>query len=557
MSRQHFANKKNYNLVNLLSQQAKYVSRPRRSPLPAMARRLVKHPEVAYQPPIARYNHRVRYSFPLTLRLTRLLPSKPFKATGMLVILPLLWWLNNSNAVYELLPTESQWYQFQTWVTTSASHLFNGAMDSIESFESTLHPLIPATEPMPPPLSPWLRFNVNSVEDLSQQFDQYHLNQSQLQKILKLPQYTKELYKFQPDQEILIKRDAIGNVQKFIFTLPVDKELYLHEDHQQLYGEIRQRVVQVVTIQRQITHTLLETAQQAGLSEQLLSSLVKIFRWTFDLVLNSQVGDQFTVIYEQHHLDGDKLEGEILAVEYVHQDQVYRAVRYTDPTGQTAYYTPTGENLRKTFLLTPVEFTKVSSAFGFRRHPIFHKIRLHTGVDYAAPSGTPVTAAGDAKVVFIGWRGGYGKTVILEHSEHYSTLYGHLSRYAQGLEVEQPVRQEQVIGYVGKTGLATAPHLHYGFYVDGTYQNPQQANLPMAMPIAGEYKADFIVQTKALVAQLEDFSPIKLPVTPMSVAQVKPPTVKIAKIAPPPVLQQQTMVSKEVLQKAALILEAR
>jgi murein DD-endopeptidase MepM/ murein hydrolase activator NlpD len=475
----------------------------------------------------------------------------------MLIILPLLWWLNNSNAVYALLPTESQWYQFQTWVTTSVSRLFIGVTESIESFESTLRPLTPATEPVTPPLSSWLHLNVNSLEDLSQQFDQYHLNQAQLQKILELPQYTKELHEFQPDQEILIKRDAIGNVQKFILTLPFGKELYVHADNQQFYGEIRQRVVQVVTIQRQITHTLLEAAQQAGLSEQLLSSFVKIFRWTFDLVLNSQAGDQFTMIYEQYHLDDDKLEGEILAVEYVHQDQVYRAVRYTDQTGKTAYYTPEGENLRKTFLLTPVEFTKVSSAFGFRRHPIFHKIRLHTGVDYAAPSGTPVTAAGDAKVVFIGWRGGYGKTVILEHSEHYSTLYGHLSKYAEGLQVGQQVRQEQIIGYVGKTGLATAPHLHYGFYIDGTYQNPQQTDLPMAMPMAEEYKADFLVQTKAQVAQLAALSPIKLPVIPMSVAQVKPPSVKFAKIAPPPILQQQTMVSKEVLQKAALILEAR
>jgi murein DD-endopeptidase MepM/ murein hydrolase activator NlpD len=209
-------------------------------------------------------------------------------------------------------------------------------------------------------------------------------------------------------------------------------------------------------------------------------------------------------VYEQIFKDGKYLhDGEILAAEFVNHGKVYRAVRFVGDTGHAGYYTPDGLPMRKAFLRAPVEFTRVSSVFNpHRRHPILNLIRGHMGTDYAAPTGTPVHAAGDGRVSFAGQRGGYGNAVVLAHTNSVSTLYGHMSRFARHIRIGTHVQQGDVIGYVGMTGLATGPHLHYEYLVNGVHKNPQTVQLPGAPPLRAEALQEFRQSAAALVADL-------------------------------------------------------
>ncbi len=402
------------------------------------------------------------------------------------LILPFLWWLN-SSAFYDpldnLLNPLKQEYSLR-------------AQPTLTQF--------PLTSPL---TSPWIRLNIQAGEDWDSIFKRYTLDQAQLSTLLTLASDQPALYSLHFGQELYFEHDGLGKIKQLILTLTPQKELYLQAQGSEFLGKMRTRDVQLKTVYHPIKQSLWTTSRQKGISDDLMARLIKLFRWQLDLMsLDNSAGDSFGFVYEQPWFEGGKQEGEILAAEYVHQGQVYRAVRYTNPIGESDYYTPEGNSLRKTFLTTPVDFTKISSHFGVRHHPILHKMRLHTGIDFAAPIGTPVTAAGSGTVTFIGTKAGYGKTIILEHGEHYRTLYAHLSRYALGLQERQFVFQEQLIGYVGKTGLATAPHLHYEFYLDGIQQDPQQANLPISMPIIPTYQDDFVQQTAPLIRQLEQLS---------------------------------------------------
>ena len=196
-------------------------------------------------------------------------------------------------------------------------------------------------------------------------------------------------------------------------------------------------------------------------------------------------------------------DGNVLAVRFVNRGKVYEAVRYVDPDGGARYFTPDGHSLRKAFIRAPVEFTRVSSVFNPSRfHPVLSRIRAHKGVDYAAPTGTPVRAAGDGRVVFAGRRGGYGNVIEIDHAHGISTVYGHLSRFAKGLRSGSSVEQGQVIGAVGMTGLATGPHLHYEYRINGLHRDPQTVPLPNAEPVPQRWLADFQAKTRPLAASL-------------------------------------------------------
>ena len=209
-------------------------------------------------------------------------------------------------------------------------------------------------------------------------------------------------------------------------------------------------------------------------------------------------------MYQQIYQDGKYLrDGDVLAAEFVNNGKVYRAVRYVSESGAIGYYTPDGKPMRKAFLRAPVEFTRVSSVFNpHRLHPILNLIRGHMGTDYAAPIGTPVHAAGDGRVSFEGVRGGYGNAVVLSHSNDVSTLYGHLSRFARDIHVGSHVQQGAIIGYVGMTGLATGPHLHYEYLMKGVHMDPQTVKLPGADPLTADALGKFRAQTAGYLADL-------------------------------------------------------
>jgi murein DD-endopeptidase MepM/ murein hydrolase activator NlpD len=233
--------------------------------------------------------------------------------------------------------------------------------------------------------------------------------------------------------------------------------------------------------------------------------LVENFGWDVDFALDIRAGDRFAVVYEELYKDGEKLQdGNILAATFTNQGKTTRIVRYNYPDGRSSYFTPEGVSIRKAFLRSPVAYSRISSRFSrSRMHPKLYKMRAHRGVDYAAARGTPIKAAGDARVEFIGRKGGYGKAVVLRHGAVYTTLYAHMSGFARGLRRGQRVSQGQTIGYIGSTGLATGPHLHYEFRVRGVYRNPLSVKLPRAAPIEKKYKQDFLVKTRDLVARLD------------------------------------------------------
>jgi murein DD-endopeptidase MepM/ murein hydrolase activator NlpD len=231
-----------------------------------------------------------------------------------------------------------------------------------------------------------------------------------------------------------------------------------------------------------------------------------IFEWDVDFIQDVREGDRFTVIYEELWRDGVKLrDGQIVAAEFVNQGKPFRAARFNDATGRVGYYTPEGRSVRKAFIRAPLNFTRISSGFNpSRRHPVLNTIRAHRGVDYADPTGTEIRAAGDGKVLFRGVQGGYGNTIILQHGSNITTLYGHMSRFGTA-RVGARVNQGDVIGYVGSSGLATGPHLHYEYRVNGVHRNPRTVALPPADPIAAEQQAAFRAATDPLWRQLDGF----------------------------------------------------
>jgi murein DD-endopeptidase MepM/ murein hydrolase activator NlpD len=248
-----------------------------------------------------------------------------------------------------------------------------------------------------------------------------------------------------------------------------------------------------------VNSSLTIAGQQAGLSSDLIEQLTNIFAWDIDFATNLQTGDQFTVVYEKTNTASEQ----IVAAEFVTRGKTFTAIRYEDDEGRVNYYSPEGKPMRKAFLSAPVDFVRISSGYDIhRRHPVLNRIRAHKGVDYAARTGTPVKAAGDGNVVFLGRKGGYGQVMILKHGEHHETLYAHLSDFKKGLENGDHVNQGDVIGYVGQSGLATGPHLHYEFRVDGVHRNPATLTNQHSAALRDDQLGAFKTKSKFLLAQL-------------------------------------------------------
>ncbi|WP_223437658.1 MULTISPECIES: peptidoglycan DD-metalloendopeptidase family protein [unclassified Pseudomonas] len=254
-----------------------------------------------------------------------------------------------------------------------------------------------------------------------------------------------------------------------------------------------------------INSSLSQSAARAGLSHSLTMDMASVFGYDVDFAQDIRQGDEFDVIYEQKVVNGKAVgNGPILSARFTNRGKTYTAVRYTNKQGNSSYYTADGNSMRKAFIRTPVDFARISSKFSMgRKHPILNKIRAHKGVDYAAPRGTPIKAAGDGKVLLAGRRGGYGNTVIIQHGNTYRTLYGHMQGFAKGVQTGSSVKQGQVIGYIGTTGLSTGPHLHYEFQVNGVHVDPLGQKVAMADPISKAERARFLAQSQPLMARMD------------------------------------------------------
>jgi len=258
----------------------------------------------------------------------------------------------------------------------------------------------------------------------------------------------------------------------------------------------------------EINNTLFAATDAAGMSDAAANQLADIFSGDIDFHRDLRKGDKFSVIYEMNYSNGEAVRtGNILAAEFINQGHRYRAVYYEMTKNHGSYFSPDGKNMRKAFLRSPIEFSRVSSGFTLSRfHPILNKWRAHKGVDYAAALGTKVKVTADGTIDFVGNQGGYGNVVIVNHQGHYSTVYGHLSRFASGLRRGQRVAQGDIIAYVGQSGLATGPHLHYEFKIDGQQRDPLRVALPDARPIIAVQKEQFLAATSNIIERLSMLS---------------------------------------------------
>jgi murein DD-endopeptidase MepM/ murein hydrolase activator NlpD len=254
-----------------------------------------------------------------------------------------------------------------------------------------------------------------------------------------------------------------------------------------------------------IRDSLFGATDNAGIPDQIALQIAEIFSSEINFHDDLRSGDRFNVIYEAFYNAGELMKtGNVLAVEFVNNGKTYQAIHFGDAKSKFAYYTPEGKSLHKSFLRTPVEFTRVSSNFNPGRfHPILHRFKAHKGVDLAAPTGTRIKAAGDATVEFVGRKGGYGNVIVLKHKNNVSTVYGHLSGFAKGLRKNMKVAQGDIIGYVGMTGLATGPHLHYEFLLNKVHRNPLTVALPTSVPIDARYKEEFAAKSSNYMAQIQ------------------------------------------------------
>jgi murein DD-endopeptidase MepM/ murein hydrolase activator NlpD len=266
---------------------------------------------------------------------------------------------------------------------------------------------------------------------------------------------------------------------------------------------LAERRVQVRT--GEIKSNLYAATDEAGLPDPAANQLADIFGGDIDFHRDLRKGDKFTVIYEMTYINGEAARtGRILSAEFVNHGQAYRAAYFqtTEYTGN--YYSPEGKSMRKAFMRSPIEFSRVSSGFSKSRfHPVLNKWRAHKGVDYAAPIGTKVKVTSDGTVAFVGKQGGYGNVVMVNHQGRYTTVYGHLSRFAGGLRKGQHVGQGQIVGYVGMTGMTSGPHLHYEFKQSGIQRDPLKVALPDGKPVSAAQKAAFVENTRDLFAQLD------------------------------------------------------
>jgi murein DD-endopeptidase MepM/ murein hydrolase activator NlpD len=368
----------------------------------------------------------------------------------------------------------------------------------------------------------WLEHRIRPGESFFQAMRAMGFGPGTVQSVMDAGQQARSLLDLKPGQ-VLRANAADGELLALDLEIDPLNKLEVRRDFDGYSALLHTRPTQTVQTQAAgvINSSLYMSAQQAGLSDRLILELAEMFGWDIDFTQDLQPGDRFAVIYNELTLDGEKVrDGDILAAEFVNKGKILRAVRYTDPDGRVAVYKPDGSSMRKAFSRNPLPVTRITSRFNPNRlHPIFKTVRPHRGVDYGAATGTPVRVTGDGQVAFAGRKGGYGNVVIVDHGRGNRTLYAHLSRFAPKMRVGQRVNQGQVIGYVGSTGWATGPHLHYEFQVNGQTKDPLTVALPNAQPLPDAYRRHFQTQTSGWVAKLEALATRRVAQTDAAPAQ--------------------------------------
>ena len=364
-------------------------------------------------------------------------------------------------------------------------------------------PLPKATQLGAATRSGWQFVRVRSGETLGIVFEQLKLPATLMHRLLDETSSSKALTHLREGQELAFEIDAAGQLK----TLRFDRDAASRVDLK-VAGDAIVENVQVRPIERRveiaagtITRSLYADGARAGLSSGAINDMANIFKYDIDFVEDVRDGDTFQVVYEELWRDGQRIgTGDVIGATFTNRGKRFTAFGYAT-NGKTEYFDETGRPLKKVLMRIPIEFARLSSTFGMRKHPVLGRMRAHKGVDYAARSGTPIMAAGDAKVAFVGWKAGYGRAVILDHGQGRSTLYGHMSAWGKE-KVGQRVSQGSTIGYVGMTGLATGPHLHYEFRINGQQVNPLTVTMPKPQLLSGSDLVKFRAATAPAVAKM-------------------------------------------------------
>ncbi|MBI2958671.1 MAG: peptidoglycan DD-metalloendopeptidase family protein [Betaproteobacteria bacterium] len=403
-----------------------------------------------------------------------------------------------------------------SWLAAGAAVLLFGVVAAFGTVQTAVEPVL--TQPIVEPLAPLAQvtgaageifFNEERFQrgdTFAVLLDRIGIEDGDAERLLRSAQGSRALRALRPGTTVQAKTGAEGELHSLWFVTGRDTLLSIERS-----GKSFDATEQQALLSRRLTmksgtirSSLFAATDEAGVPDGVAVQIADIFAGDVDFHRDLRRGDRFAVVYELFHHQGRALKlGRVLAAEFVNQSKTYRAVWFQDASGRGGYYTPEGRNLRKAFLRSPLEFSRITSGFGMRHHPIRREWRNHKGVDYGAPAGTRVRATGDGVVDFIGRQGGYGNLLLVRHAGTTMTAYGHLNSFARGLRRGMRVSQGEVIGYVGQTGLATGPHLHYEFRINNQQRNPLAIAFPAAQPIAQEKLAAFRAEATDLAARLD------------------------------------------------------
>ena len=357
------------------------------------------------------------------------------------------------------------------------------------------------------------RLQVGAGDTISTLLGGLGISARDIHQLLQAGSEASQLYRIFPGQVFEVSLDSQGALQRLIFEESAARSVEWVRAAGSSGNEFVASVKEIEP-ERELSYAsetivknLFVAGQRSGLGDEIILRLARIFRWDIDFVLDIRAGDAFEVLYESEYLNGELYRyGEILAARFVNRGKTHTAIRYVDEDGDSAYFAPDGTNLRGAFLRAPVDFTRVSSGFSLkRRHPIFDRVRAHLGIDYAAPTGTPVMAAGDGTVITVAYRSSSGNYVEIRHANSIETRYLHLSGFAKGLKQGDRVAQGEVIGYVGSTGWSTGPHLHYEFIENGRHLDPQKVAVVRDSAISDDERIRFLIHMDPLLQQLNHF----------------------------------------------------
>ncbi|HEX9179299.1 MAG TPA: peptidoglycan DD-metalloendopeptidase family protein [Burkholderiales bacterium] len=389
------------------------------------------------------------------------------------------------------------------------------AIDSMPVTTVVERLVLPKVESAAAPTEYWREERVQRGDTIASLLARLEVQDPAALNVLRATRGARSLYQLVPGRPAMARVGEDGRLMELRYLNASGTELVVlrEGDNVSVNEQSAEQQKQTLLASGEIRSSLFAATDAAGLPDSIATQIADVFASDIDFHRDLRKGDRFTVVYEMVNVRGEPLRaGRVLAAEFVNDGKAHRAVWFQGPEGHAGgYYAPDGKNLRTAFLRSPLEFSRVSSGFSSARyHPVLKEWRAHRGIDYAAPAGTRVRATADGMVEFIGRQGGYGNLLVLQHGGRYSTAYGHLKGFAGGLRRGSRVSQGDVIGYVGATGLATGPHLHYEFRLNGEQRNPLTVAMPAAEPVPAHLRAAFEAVAAPLSARLEQLAGLNL-----------------------------------------------